>query len=391
MSHPDSWKGIKKFLANESLVDVLRLIRSQNVGPVTFFNLMRQFGAAKDALDAIPTLAARGGKRSLVLCYTSKDAEEEIAQTEKLGARMLRYGEPDYPELLMTIYDPPPVISVLGFVHMWKNKQSLAIVGSRNASANGYQFTKKLASDAGAKGLLVTSGLARGIDTAAHLGSLPTGTVAVMASGIDQVYPPENKSLYDSIAAQGAIITEQPYGAAPHAHSFPGRNRIISGLSFGTVIVEASIKSGSLITAKFALDQDREVFAVPGSPLDPRCKGTNSLIKQGANLCESIDDVMAVVNRLPSIQVREREMAENDREGFAMEKPAAIDESELNEARKIILSKLAYNAVAVDELLAQTQITPNLLSLILLELELAGRLQRHTGNKIALRAEQQIA
>lgn len=380
--HPESWKGMRKFLQKESLIDVLRLIRSDNVGPVTFFSLVHQFGSARTALDAIPDLAARGGKRKPVLCYTVKDAEREIEQVEKLGARMLRFGDEEYPELLTAIYDPPPLLTVLGLPHVWKQR-SLAIVGARNASANGYQFAKKLASDAGEKGLTVVSGLARGIDTAAHTGSLASGTVAVMASGIDHIYPPENKALYETIAKQGAIVTEQPFGMAPHSRSFPGRNRIISGMSLGTVVVEASFKSGSLITARFALDQNRDVFAVPGSPLDPRCKGTNSLIKQGAIVCESIDDVVQSLASGQGLSVREQK-------SFEFDGATAIkaEDGELNEARKLVLSKLGYNAVAVDELLLQCQVSPNTLSLILLELELAGRLNRHSGHRVSLKAEE---
>jgi len=383
MTHPESWRGLSRYLAKESLVDVLRLIRSENVGPVTFFNLVRQFGAAKSALEAIPELAQKGGKRAPVLCYTSKDAEREIEQTEKLGARMIRFGEDAYPPLLTEIYDPPPVLTALGFPHVWQKRHTLAIVGSRNASANGYQLAKKIASDAGSRDVAIVSGLARGIDTAAHAGSLASGTVAVMASGIDHIYPPENKPLYESIAKQGAIITEQPLGMAPHARSFPGRNRIISGMSQGVVVVEASLKSGSLITARFALEQDREVFAVPGSPLDPRCKGTNGLIKQGATVCESIEDVMSVLNREPPLFIGEREAE-------AYEKPAATppQESELAEARRLVHSKLGYAPAAVDELLTQCQLTSNVLSLVLLELELAGRLSRHAGHKVSLKAEE---
>jgi DNA processing protein len=386
MTHPDSWKGLRHYLAKESLVDVLRLIRSENVGPVTFFNLVRQFGAAKNALEAIPELAAKGGRRAPVLCYTVKDAEEEIGRVEKLGARMIRYGEEAYPELLMSIYDPPPLLTVLGHAHVWKNKTTLAIVGSRNASANSYQLTKKLASDAGTKGYIVVSGLARGIDTAAHLGSLAAGTVAVMANGIDQVYPPENKSLYDSIAQQGAIITEQAFGMAPHSRSFPGRNRIISGMSRGTVVVEASLKSGSLITARFALEQDREVFAVPGSPMDPRCKGPNGLIKQGAMVCESIEDIVQAFSHMPTLFAGEQKSDE-----YMSAKPAALNAGEIAEARKLVHSKLGYHAVQIDQLLTQCQLTANLLSLVLLELELAGRLQRHPGHKVSLKTEDLLA
>jgi DNA processing protein len=385
MTHPESWKGLRAFLAKESLTDVLRLIRSENVGPVTFFNLVRQFGAAKAALDAIPGLAQKGGRRTPVLCYTAKDAEREIEQTEALGARMIRFGEDAYPPLLMQIYDPPPILSMLGFAHVWQKRHTLAIVGSRNASANGFQLAKKLAADAGSRDMAVISGLARGIDTAAHAGSLATGTVAVMASGIDHIYPPENKPLYDSIAKQGAIVTEQPLGMAPHARSFPGRNRIISGISQGVVVVEASFKSGSLITARFALEQDRDVFAVPGSPMDPRCKGTNGLIKQGAVVCESIEDIMAVLNKEPPLFMGEQEK-EAPYEAVSARTP---QESETAEARKLLHSKLGYNPVLIDELIAQCQLPANIVSLVLLELELAGKLSRHPGHKVSLKAEQQ--
>jgi DNA processing protein len=383
MIQPESWKGMRRFLAKESLIDILRLIRSDNVGPVTFFNLVHQFGAAKNALDAIPDLAARGGRRKPMLCYTVKDAEREIEQVEKLGARMLRFGDEEYPELLLTIYDPPPLVTVLGSPHIWKTRRNLAMVGSRNASANGYQLAKKLAADAGARGLTVISGLARGIDTAAHTGALATGTVAVMASGIDQVYPPENKGLYEAIVKQGAVLTEQPFGVAPHSRSFPGRNRIISGMALGTVVVEASLKSGSLITARFALEQDRDVFAVPGSPLDPRCKGTNNLLRQGAVVCESIEDVMQSLSREPKLTFREKERVD-----YGAVASVKTSDGELAEARKLVSSKLGYSPVVVDELLVQCQITAGTLSLILLELELAGRLQRHTGHRVSLKADE---
>jgi DNA processing protein len=203
-----------------------------------------------------------------------------------------------------------------------------------------------------------------------------------MTSGINHIYPPENKALYDSIAKQSSIITEQPFGKTPHARSFPGRNRIISGISLGVAVVEASLKSGSLITARFTLDQDREVFAVPGSPKDPRCKGANGLIKQGAIVCESVEDIMAVFNREPPLFMAEQESGSYEKPPFA-----PPQESDLAEARKLIHSKLGYAPVAVDEMLIQTQITPNILSLVLLELELAGRLNRHTGHKVSLKAE----
>jgi DNA processing protein len=268
---------------------------------------------------------------------------------------------------------------VLGNPSLWKNKQLLAIVGARNASANGCQFARKLAQDAGAKNMTVVSGLARGIDTAAHVGSITTGTVAVMASGIGQIYPPENKALHDEIAAKGCIISEQPFNALPHSRAFPGRNRIIAGMSHATVIVEAALKSGSLITAKYALDQNRDVFAVPGSPLDPRCKGTNHLLKQGAHLCEGIEDVLENLHtQLPL------HLAEDASSAYAHNEQTMHDTGDLTQARKLVASKLSYSPVQVDELLAQCMVPPNILSFILLELELAGRLQRHPGHKVSL-------
>ncbi|MEI7670290.1 MAG: DNA-processing protein DprA [Pseudomonadota bacterium] len=384
MNNVDSWKGMRKFIANESTTDILRLIRSENVGPVTFFNLVHQFGSAKKALEKIPELAARGGKRTPILCYTKKDAENEIEKVEKIGGKMLRYGDAEYPELLLSIYDPPPILTILGSAHIWKNNRNLAIVGSRNASANGFQFAKKLANDAGERGLTVVSGLARGIDTAAHTGSLASGTVAVIASGIDIIYPPENKALCELIRKQGVVVTEQQFGASPHPRSFPARNRIISGISLGTVVVEASLKSGSLITSRFALEQGREVFAVPGSPLDPRCKGTNSLIKQGAGLCESIEDIMHSIGREQSFNFREKATSSY----IQVAEPAKMSESELNEARKIVLAKLSFTPVLIDEILIQCDVNSGTLSLVLLELELAGRLQRLTGHKVVLRAEE---
>lgn len=377
--------SIRNALKRDTLIDILRLIRSENVGPVTFLTLIRQFGSAKAALDAIPSLAAQGGKRKPIACYSKENAEGEIAALTKAGGRFVSIADDDYPTLLTTIYDPPPLISILGHASVWKDKPALAIVGARNASATGCQFARKLASDAGAKKLLVVSGLARGIDTAAHAGSLATGTVAVMASGIGQIYPPENKPLHDSIAQTGCVITEQPFNMAPHSRSFPGRNRIIAGLSQGTVIVEAAMKSGSLITAKFALDQNRDVFAVPGSPLDPRCKGTNHLLRQGAHICESIEDIMENL-REPFVL----HAGEEDAANYSHNKLIPND-GERSEARRLITSKLGYAPVAIDELLAQCQMTPNLLSLILLELELAGKLQRHPGHKVALTAGDAIS
>jgi DNA processing protein len=259
---------------------------------------------------------------------------------------------------------------------------AVAIVGARNASANGARFTRQLAADLGAAGLTVVSGLARGIDTAAHQGSLATGTAAVLGGGIDVVYPPENRDLYAQIAEKGAIIAEQPAGTEPRARHFPRRNRIIAGLAYATVVTEAARRSGSLITARMALEQGREVFAVPGFPADPRAQGPNQLIKQGAQLCEGAADVIEAVSPQLANTVRRRVLSDSgaDSSGAAHPEP---DPGELSEARGLIAAKLSPAPTDLDELLRQTQLTPAVLLTILLEMELAGRLTRHPGNRVS--------
>jgi DNA processing protein len=362
-------------LAAEPLVEVLRLIRTPNVGPITFFQLLRRFGNCADALHHLPDLARRGGSKAPLAPISHAQAEKEIADALRFGARIIRYGEADYPALLHNIPDPPPVLMALGNPALWREKRSIGMVGARNASANGCAFAKKLAAELGASTLTVISGLARGIDTFAHQGALATGTVAVIGGGIDNIYPPENKALYAELAERGAILSEQPFGSAPFAASFPGRNRIISGMCPGVVVVEASLKSGSLITARFALEQGREVFAVPGSPMDPRAQGTNALIKQGAHLVENAQDVL---NELRGT------LAERSWPQFHVEHREP-DEAELAAAHRLVLEKLGTTPVLVDELLKQCQLTGGLLFTVLMELELAGRISRVAGNKICLR------
>jgi len=278
----------------------LRLARTQNVGPVTFAALLRRFGSASAALSEVPRLAQRGGGKDMRI-PSEADARQELESLHKIGGRIIASCEPDFPRGLAAVDPPPPIISVLGHAAILA-REMVAIVGARNASALGRKFANKLAIDLSAAKLVVVSGLARGIDTAAHEGSLEGGTCAVVAGGIDVVYPPENQSLYDRIRNEGAIVSEMPLGQPPQARHFPRRNRIISGLARGVVIVEAAEGSGSLITANYALEQNREVFAVPGSPLDPRAKGTNRLIREGAMLTESADDVL---NNLRPILGRE--------------------------------------------------------------------------------------
>lgn len=372
-------------LASESLVDVLRLIRTQNVGPITFFQLILRFGSAAEALKQLPAISIRGGRKNAITPYSKSLAEQEIEKAEKFGARFIRYGEADYPTLMNHIPDAPPVIGVLGNASLWKGKHLLAVVGSRNASANGCQLAQKLARECGAADITIVSGLARGIDSFAHKGSLATGTAAVIAGGIDHIYPPENADLYKQIAEHGAIISDQPFSQIPFAGSFPSRNRIIAGMTHGTLVVEASPKSGSLITARLAGEYNRDVYAVPGSPLDPRAKGGNQLIKDGAYMVEETQDILRVLTKITNTQLSEVAAQGN------LFQP--INESDLDIARQKILEKLGHTATGVDELVEQCHISAACAQAVLLELELAGRLKRSVGNKVTLtyQDEQEVA
>lgn len=355
----------------------LRLYRSENVGPIAFRQLLQRYGTAQEALDALPDLAKRGGKRGFKV-FAAADAAREIDTLGKFGAKLIAACEPDYPALLREAEDAPALVAVLGHPHIWQ-KPSVAIVGARNASFNGLRFAEDLARDLGDAGLCVVSGLARGIDTAAHKGALATGTVAVMAGGVDVCYPPENKGLYDRIAQVGALISELPPGIQPQARHFPRRNRIVAGMTLGTVVVEAALRSGSLITARLAGEYGREVFAVPGSPLDPRAKGTNDLIRSGATLIETAKDVLDVVLR--------RSLAEpskGDEELYAS--LSFLMDKDIDAARLAVLERLGPVPTNVDEIVRECQLSAPAILAALLELELAGQLERYPGNKVAKRA-----
>lgn len=382
-------------LTENERIDWLRLIRSENVGPITFRQLLRRFGSAAAALEALPELARRGGRaRPLRLC-PREAAEREIAALARAGGRLLAAAEPDYPEALAAVEDAPPLLSLLGDPGLLA-RRAVAMVGARNASTNGRRLAETIARDLGAAGLVVVSGLARGIDTAAHRGGLAGGTIAVLAGGVDVPYPPENEELHRAIAGRGLVVAEQPPGTQPLARHFPRRNRLISGLALGVLVVEAAPRSGSLITARLALEQGREVMAVPGSPLDPRCRGTNSLIRQGAALIESAADVLeqigGALGGAPADAVRPgfgetgadrtaetREMARDP--AASAESPA---ESDISAARAELEVQLGAAPVKVDELYRHCQISAPVLRIALLEMELAGRLERLPGNRVSL-------
>ena len=354
----------------------LRLARTENVGPVTFRNLIARYGTASAALDALPRLASRGGGKNFVL-PDEGDTAREMEALAKLGGRLIAACESDYPQGLKALEAPPPVISVLGHPHLLK-KEMIAIVGARNASALARKFADGLSRELGFAGLVVVSGLARGIDTAAHEAALAVGTVAVLAGGVDVIYPPENEKLYAAIKNQGVIVSEMRLGEAPQARHFPRRNRIISGLARGVVVVEAAEKSGSLITAQCALDQGREIFAVPGSPLDPRARGTNGLIRNGATLVQGVEDILEVLRPILACGFREPESGQES-------VPIAALEAEADRIRVAVEEALGPAPVEIDELIRQLRVPAAAMLTVILELELAGRCVRHPGNRVSWR------
>lgn len=351
----------------------LRLIRSDNIGPVTYFHLLARFGSAQAALDAIPDLAARGGGRPPRLA-TAAEIELEIERVDKLGARYLFLGQGLYPPLLAEVESAPPALIVKGDVALL-DRVSIALVGARNASAAACRFARQLAFSLGESGAVIVSGLARGIDSAAHDGALDSGTIAVIAGGIDVVYPPENEARQRAIAERGLLVAEMPPGVEPRARHFPYRNRIIAGLSQGTVVIEAAPKSGSLITARRAADFGREVMAVPGSPLDPRAQGCNLLIREGATLVQNAEDVLEAIRPFEIGAVRQPPVPYSLPEGSA-----DADEA----ARGAVHDLLGPTPVQVDELVRQSRLPPATVQTLLLELELAGRLERHAGGRVSL-------
>jgi DNA processing protein len=363
-------------LTDAQRLDWLRLIRSENVGPRTFRALVNHYGGARAALEHLPSLARRGGAQSPGRICSVEDAQREIDIATRLGASFIALGEPDYPARLRMIDDAPPIVSVRGSIEALKSPM-IAIVGSRNASAAGSKFAGQIARELGDADFVIVSGLARGIDAAAHRATLETGTVAVLAGGQDCIYPPEHASLLGQILERGAAISEMPFGWEPRARDFPRRNRLIAGLSLGVVVIEAARRSGSLITARLALEQGREVFAVPGSPLDPRCEGTNGLLKQGATLVTETNDVLTVLEpilgRIAALPASEPEYEAAE----AAAEPAADE-------RRRIVGLLGPTPVEIDELIRQSGARPAVVRTVLLELEIAGRLERQAGGRVAL-------
>jgi DNA processing protein len=363
-------------LSERQRISWLRLIRSENVGPATFRQLINIYGSAEAGLEALPELAERGGSRRGVRIASIGEAERELDATQRLGARIVGIGEPDFPRLLRQSDTPPPMVVIKGESAVF-DLPAVSIVGARNASLAGIKFTNKIAADLGAEGIAVVSGLARGIDAAAHKAALSTGTIAVLAGGMDHPYPLENVELFRSIPDRGgAVVCEMPVGWEPRAKDFPRRNRVIAALGLGLVVIEAAKRSGSLISARFAGELGRLVFAVPGSPLDPRSEGTNGLIRNGATLITSAVDVLEAVGPLIG----------KPGSGHRAEEPASEGpyDPPSNSERSRVIDALGPTPVAIDELVAHTDLSVQQVFLILLELDLAGRLERHSGGRVSL-------
>jgi len=363
-------------LSSAEKIARLRLIRTNTVGPITYRHLLTRYGSALKALEEIAILAEKGQAKKALKIPTKTSVEREIEDIKSFGGSILYLGDASYPKALAASEDAPPVLFAKGHTHLLE-KETIGIVGARNASAAGLRLTTSIAKDLGDAGLVVASGLARGIDTAAHTASLETGTVACVAGGLDYIYPPENKGLYEKIIQQGLMLSEMPLGTQPQARHFPRRNRLISGLSLGVLVVEAAHRSGSLITARLANEQGREVFAVPGSPLDPRSKGTNGLIQNGAKLTQSAEDILSEL-----ADMRRRPLA--DPAELPLFSPNLNSTIDTTQIRPMILDLLSPTPMEIDEIIRLCEQDASAVLSVILELELAGVAVRYPGNKVSL-------
>ncbi|XDZ64678.1 DNA-processing protein DprA [Alphaproteobacteria bacterium LSUCC0684] len=356
----------------------LRLIRSNTIGPITFLTLIKRYGSALEAIDRLPELTRRSNVR--VRLTTKTMIEDEMASLEKIGGWMIVRGEDSYPASLDAFDDAPGCLSVIGHTPLL-HRPAVSIVGSRNSSANAMTFCEQIATELGEHGFVVASGLARGIDAAAHLGGLAGGTIAVLGGGVDQIYPRENEKLYQRVCAEGVVISEMPFGMQPLARHFPIRNRIIASLSLATLVVEAGLKSGSLITAQEASDRGREVLAVPGIPLDPRSYGCNDLIRDGAVLIRNIDDILEVVQDYDMHAPDPKSVIE------AAEPSRSISPEDLTHAHAELRKFLSFDPIEVDELIRRCHLSASVVNVALLEMELAGVVTRLYGNRVTLTYE----
>jgi DNA processing protein len=367
----------KSPLSDKERLARLRLARTNGVGSRTFFSLLEIYGSAERALERVPDLSRRGGGVRPIVPASADAVLSEERKLRAIGGRFLLFGEAPYPPLLAQIPDAPPLLSYVGD-EAWLGKPKIAVVGARNASASGCRFTASLARTLGETGNVIVSGLARGIDGAAHQAALETGTIAVVAGGVDHIYPPEHKELHEAIARQGGVVAEMPFGSTPQAKHFPRRNRIISGLCGIVVAVEAGMRSGSLITARFALEQNRELCAVPGSPLDPRCQGTNDLLKKGAHPVTGAEDVLSLLRN-------GGELCESEAPAFHIfARLPEPQDGDVDAARPAVLERMGPAPEEIEEIARRANVSVRVATVVVLELELAGKIERYRGNKVAL-------
>lgn len=358
------------------LIDWIRLMGAENVGPSTFRHLLKRYGSPAEALKALPEIARRGGKQTIKIPEI-EFAQEQLHQARQHSASVLTWDDSEYPPYLKAIETAPPILYVKGNKKLLF-KQAFGVVGSRNASLNGMKFAGEISKSLGHSGLSIISGLAIGIDAAAHWGALDTGTIAVLGGGLDVVYPKENSKLQEAIGQEGLLISEFSFGTPPAAHHFPRRNRIIAGLSSGVLVVEARVQSGSMITAMYASEFGREVFAVPGFPYDPRSEGPNKLIAEGASLVRNVEDI---INNLPANLNLAN--AFDPKDYFPTPGPEVKG---LAEMKSKIVELLSYSPVEVDAIIRHTGLSPAYVWDVMLELELSGKIERHSGNKVSWKA-----
>lgn len=372
---------IKKITTETERLNWIRLARSSNIGSVTFFRLMEIFGSAQEALEKTPELVAQAGARKKVIISSLRDAENEVAQVKKFGAEILLFGDEDYPRLVREIYDPAPLLTIFGRKDLL-NQDLIGVVGPRNATFHACKFAEKIAEDLGQNGVTIASGLARGVDAAAHRGSLKTGTVAVIAGGMGDIYPAENAKLYQQIYEEGIVISEVPFGVKPLGANFIQRNRIISGMSYGVVVVEAGMQSGSLTTARFALEQGREVFAVPGSPMDPRCLGSNMLLEDGAIFTQNASRVLKEMAGMKARFSEAGKLAEPEGIDFIAPPLKIPSDADLNKTREEVLQKIGFVAVSIEDIIAEVQLPARLVNIALVQLELAEIITVNSGRAV---------
>ena len=365
-------------------IDILRLFRSENVGPITFFSLIKQFGNANEAIHHVNDLSYRGGRKKKLQLMSISDAEKELDALKKIKGEMIFYNMHDFPEHLKHISDPPPLLSIIGHKDLLcHDKEKIAIIGARNASSNSLALTKRFAQVLSEDNFIIVSGMAIGIDGAAHKGAIDNGTIAVLAGGIDHIYPKQHQKLYWQIADQGLLVSEMPLGMSAQARHFPRRNRIVSGLSLGILVIEASLKSGSLITARLAAEQNREVFAVPASPMMANARGCNQLIKNGAYLTETPDDIIPILRNFPiSYQVQPPQQIK--------EEPTYYDKNNFDNYITRIRNLLSHEPTSCEQLMLDCDISAHELRTILTSLALAGDIMWLPGDRVCLKIKESI-